>query len=93
MLVTKDGKHLLTLTSNKFQINIIDLGNMMEVASIKEKHIIASMALSRNEKYVYVNTSFSKPAIHVWTLVKPQIIQKWTGTTILMQATTKKSIF
>ena len=37
------------------------------------------MALSRNEKYVYVNISFSKPAIHVWTLSKPQLIQKWTG--------------
>lgn len=80
MLVTRDGKYLLTLTCNKYQINIIGLDNMSEVASIKEKHMIASMALSRNEKYLFVNTSFSRPAIHVWTMPKPQLVQKWTGT-------------
>jgi len=48
MLVTKDGKHLLTLTCSKYQINIISLETMSEVASIKEKHIIASIALSKN---------------------------------------------
>jgi len=93
MLVTKDGKQLLTVTCGKFQINIINIETMNEVESIKEKHIIASIALSRNQKYIYVNTSFSKPAIHVWTLVKPQLIQKWTGTRRFMQDTTRKSTF
>lgn len=80
MLVTKDGKHLLTLTQKKFCVNIIRLDTMNEVGCINEKSIISSMALSRNEEYVYLNTSFTKPCIHVWTIEKkPQLVQKWIG--------------
>jgi len=51
----------------------------MEEAIIDEQATVISMDLSKDGKFLLVNTSFSTPELHLWQLERRTIVGKYTG--------------
>jgi len=43
---------------------------------IQENDTVISICLSKNDKYLLVNTSFTRPELHLWNIENKEIIGK-----------------
>jgi len=79
LMITSDGKTLYSICAAAPKIIVTDLNKRNEIHQIKEKSLICSAALSRDNRFLIVNTSFTFPEIHLWSLENYELVQSYTG--------------
>ncbi len=65
LLITSDGKLLISICASYHSIKLIDIQSKTEIHNIEEKDIIVSANISQNNKYLLINTSYKNPVIRI----------------------------
>jgi WD40 repeat protein len=79
LLVTSDGKTLYAICAATPKIIVTDLVKKTEIHQIKEKNLVCAATLSKDNKFLLANTSFTFPELHLWSLDNYELVQTYTG--------------
>eukprot|EP01016_Furgasonia_blochmanni_P001966 TRINITY_DN1077_c0_g1_i7.p1 TRINITY_DN1077_c0_g1~~TRINITY_DN1077_c0_g1_i7.p1 ORF type:complete len:683 (+),score=130.07 TRINITY_DN1077_c0_g1_i7:1-2049(+) len=79
LLVENEGKILFAICASFHRILVIDLQKREEIKNIEEKDVIISASMSKDNRFLLVNTSYKNPELHLWCLKSFEMVQRYTG--------------
>jgi len=76
LLVSNDSEKIVAISAGiKNKVLIFDLESMKETF-IQEMDTVISMCLTIDSLYLLLNTSFTKPELHLWKMDRKEIVGK-----------------
>jgi len=79
LVVAESGNLVYAVCAGSYKIGVFDIQKKKDINQILEKDVIISTTITKDGKFLLVNTSYKNPELHLWSLVNYELVQRYTG--------------